>query len=118
MGLVSLFHSPVAHDHDLRSLVATGLETLALHAPRGNRGLSGRGAAFAAAVRIVDGVHRHAAYRRAHTAPAHPAGLADRFEVVLGVAGFADGGAAIDVHLADPARAQAKLRVGTFAPQH
>src|SRR6185503_5082444 len=48
----------------------------------------------------------------------HPAGLADRFEVVLGIAGFADGRAAVDMHLADLARAQAELRIRAFARQH
>src|SRR5688572_17291033 len=67
---------------------------------------------------MVDRVHRHAAHRRAHAAPAYPAGLADRFQVVLGVADFTDGGAAVDMHLADLSRAQPKLRIGAFARQH
>ena len=45
------------------------------------------------------------------------AGLADLAQVVLFVADFADGGAAVDVHLADLARAQAQLRVRAFARQ-
>src|ERR1051326_2558655 len=113
-----LFPPSVTDDHDLRPLVATGLESLALHAPGRHRGLRRGGAAFAAAMRVVDRVHRHAAHRRPHAAPAHAAGLADRFQVVLGVAGLADGGAAVDVHLADLPRAQAQLRVQAFAREH
>src|SRR5262245_4861522 len=113
----SLFHPSVANDHDLGPLVAAGLEAFRLHPPRRYRGLRCRGAAFAAAVRVIDRVHGHAAHRRTHAAPALAAGLADRLEVVLRVAGFADGGAAVDVHLADLSRAQAQLRVGAFARQ-
>src|SRR6185503_6896835 len=108
----------VADDHHLRPLVATGLESLGLYAPRRDRGLLGGRAAFAAAVRVIDRVHGDDAHRRTHAAPAHPAGLADRFQVVLGVADLADRRAAVDVHLADLARAQAQLRVGALAREH
>src|SRR5688500_3540447 len=91
----SLFHSPIAHDHDLSALVAAGLDSFGLHAPRRHRRLRRGGPPFAAAVRMVDRVHRHAAHRRPHAAPALAAGLADRLQVVLGVAGFPDGGAAV-----------------------
>src|SRR6185436_11827577 len=64
-----------------------------------------------------DRIHRHAAHRRAHAAPAHPSGLADGFEVVLFVADFADGGAAVDMYLADFTGAQAQLCIGAFARQ-
>src|SRR5712692_8095867 len=113
-----LFHAPVADDHHLRPLVATGLESFGLNAPRRNRRLPRRRAAFAAAVRMVDRVHRHAAHRRANAPPALASCLADRLEVVLGIAGLADGGAAVDVHLADLARAQPQLRVGALAREH
>src|SRR5690348_15708463 len=96
-----LFHSTVTNDHDLRALVLARLVSLRLHAPRRHGGLRRGGAAFAAAVRMVDRVHRHAAHRRPHAAPAYAPGLADRFEVVLGVAGLADRCPAVDVDLAD-----------------
>src|SRR4051812_2998984 len=69
-------------------------------------------------MRVVDRVHGDAAHRRAHAAPAHTASLADRLEVVLRVADFADRRAAIDMHLADLARAQAKLNIRAFTCQH
>src|SRR6185369_8970456 len=53
----SLFHSPVADDHHLRPLVGPGLVALGLDTPWRNRRLARRGAAFAAAVRVVDRVH-------------------------------------------------------------
>src|SRR5712671_1691821 len=90
MASPSLFHSPVADDHHLRPLVAPGLEALGLNAPGRYGGLPGGGAAFAAAVRVIDRIHRHAAHRRA----------------------------AVHVDLADLARAQAKLRVRAFARKH
>src|SRR4051812_23710473 len=64
------FHSTIADDHHLRALVLARLEALALHAPRRHGWLRSGGAAFAAPVRVVDRVHRHATHGRAHTAPA------------------------------------------------
>src|SRR6185436_3946919 len=110
-----LFRPTIAYDHHLGALVLARLEALGLLAPRRHRRLRRRGAAFAAAVRVVDRIHRHAAHRRLDAAPALAARLADRFQVVLLVADFADGGAALDVHLADLARAQAQLRVRALA---
>src|ERR1700730_11290283 len=104
MASPSLFHSPVADDHHLRPLVAPGLEALGLHAPGRYGGLPGRGAAFAAAVRVVDRVHRHAAHRRADAAPTPAPGLADGLQVVLEIAGLADGRSAVNVNFADLAR--------------
>src|SRR4029079_8945992 len=65
--------------------------------------------------RVVDRVHRDPTHRRALASPAVGARPADRAQAVLLVAHLADGGAAVDVHLADLARAQAQLRVDAFA---
>ncbi len=99
------------------ALVLARLVALGVLAPRADRIALGAGPALAAAVRVIDRVHRHAAHRRTDAAPALRAGLADRAQVVLFVADLADGGAAIDVHLADLARAQPQLRVVAFARQ-
>src|SRR5258708_9292306 len=107
----------IAHDHAAGALVATGLISLGRRAPRAHRIAAGGGLAFAAAVRVVDRVHRHAAHGRAHSAPAHAPGLADGLEVVLFVADFADGGGAGDMHLAVVAGTQAQLRIGALARQ-
>src|SRR4051794_19052164 len=64
-------------------------------APRGDRVTARRGRALAAAVRVVDRVHRRAAGLRAHAHVTLAAGLADRDVLVLGVADDADGGAAL-----------------------
>src|SRR5665647_1422554 len=58
-------------------------------APRRDRMTTGRGLALAAAVWMVDGVHRRAAHGRAHTAPAGAAGLAAGEVRVIGVAQLA-----------------------------
>src|SRR5678816_1622419 len=71
-------------------------------------------AARAAAQRVIDGVHRLAAHRRADAAPAVRAGLADLAQVVFLVAHFADRRLAVHVHAADLAGAHAKLRVLAF----
>src|SRR5690606_1314047 len=73
------------------------------------------GLGLAAAVRVVDRVHGRAAHGRLDAAPALGAGLAQLLEVVLDVADFADGGAALGRHLAHLARAQAQGGVDAFA---
>src|SRR3569832_133833 len=72
------------------------------------------GAAFAAAVRMVDRVHRRAAHRRADAAPALRAGRAERTQIVLIVADLADYCAAFRGDLAGLARAESQRRVRTF----
>src|SRR6476660_9566605 len=71
--------------------------------------------AFAAAVRMVDGVHRDAAHRRPNATPALRAGLADLAQVVLLVAELADRRATIHMHLAHLARAQPRRDVLALA---
>src|SRR5690606_21499183 len=66
-------------------------------------------------VRVVDGVHRRAADGRADTTPALGTGLAELLEVVLDVADFTDGGAALDRHLAHLAGAEAQRGVALLA---
>src|SRR5574341_1773993 len=103
-----------ADDHGVGALVLARLVALGQHRPRGNRVARCRLLALAASVRMVDRVLRHAAHRRAHAAPAHAPRLADRLERMLLVADFADGRAAVDVHLADLAGTQPDLRVLAF----
>src|SRR5258707_7514649 len=66
-----------------------------------------RGAAFAAAVRMVDRVHGDAAVMGLATEPAIATGLADRNVHVIGVRHRADGAAAAAVRQALLARAEA-----------
>src|SRR5690349_21002621 len=111
MSLPRALRVATAHDHAVGALVLASLVTLGEHAPRAHRMLTCRSAAFAAAVRVVDRIHRHTANGRTHAAPAHAARLADRFQRVLFVAHFADRRAAVDVHAADLAGAEAQLRI-------
>src|SRR5690606_23712394 len=90
------------------------LEALGRRAPRRDRMAAAVGTP---AVRVVDRVHADAANGRADAAPAVRAGLADRAQAVLLVADLADRRAALDVHLADLARAQPQLRVRALARQ-
>src|SRR5436305_12587544 len=73
------------HDEFLRRLVVAGLLALGGEAPRGDRMTAARGAAFAAAVRVIDRVHRDTAVMRHAPLPALPASLADRDVHVIGV---------------------------------
>src|SRR5512145_454206 len=66
---------PALHDHRIGALVLARAIALGERAPRADRIALGTGATLAAAVRMVDRVHRHAAHRRPHTTPAHRAGL-------------------------------------------
>src|SRR5262249_29638584 len=73
------------------------------------------GLAFTTTVRVIDRVHGLAADRRADTEPALRTGLAVHLQVVFVVRHLADGGAAVDVHLAALARLQAQQRGDAFA---
>src|SRR5204863_1952271 len=59
-------------------------------APRIRRRPATRALAFAAAERVIDGVHRHAADAGTAAQPARLPRLADRQQLVLGVPDFAD----------------------------
>ncbi len=69
---------------------------------------------FTTTVRVIDRVHGRTANGRANTAPTLGTGLA-QLEVVLVVADFANGGAALDRHLAHFARAQTQRGIDAFA---
>src|SRR5690606_11747411 len=84
------------------------------HAPRGHRVAAAGRAAFAAAVRMIDRVHRDAAHRRTHAPPTLRAGLAELAQAVLVVADLADRRAAADVDLAHLAGARTQRRVRAF----
>src|SRR5690606_2430107 len=94
------------HDHRIGALGASRLHALGLLTPGRTRVAT---AIRAAAVRVIDRVHRDAADRRPDAAPAIRTGLADRAQAVLFVADLADRGAALDVHPPDFARTQANL---------
>src|SRR5437016_1628204 len=81
-------------------LVAAGLLSLGRKAPRRDRVAAARGAALAAAVRVVDRIHRNTAIVRHAAEPALAAGLADRDVHVVGIRDRPDGGHAAAVHQA------------------
>src|ERR1035437_4471644 len=110
-----LFLVAAIDDHAAGAFVLACAIALGERAPGADRIPARGGLAFAAAVGVVDRVHGHAAHGRAYAAPAHATGLAHRFQRMLFIADFADGGAALDVHLAHFAGAQAKLGVTALA---
>src|SRR6202022_293858 len=85
-------------------LVRTGLLALGGLAPRGHRMPAARGAAFAAAVRMVNRVHGDAAVVRLAAEPAVTTGLADRDIHVVRIGHRADGAGAAAGNQALPAR--------------
>src|SRR5206468_7377344 len=101
--------APAADDQLVRFLV---LRTCALaerrHAPRGDRMPAALRLALAAAVRVVDRVHRRAAHGRTLALPAAAARLAPRDVLVVDVADLADGCAARQEDAPHLARRQAE----------
>src|SRR4030065_647974 len=106
-----------AHDHAAGALVATCAEALGRHTPWADRMTACSSLAFTATVRMVYRVHHYTAYSRTNTAPTHGTGLADRAQTMFGIAHFAQGRLAIDVHLAYLAGAQTQLSVAHFMRQ-
>src|SRR5690606_28895513 len=104
-----------ANEHRFRPLVVPRLVALGRHAPRRYRMTAAGRAPLAAAVRVIDRVHRDAAHSRPHAPPPLRAGLAELAEVVLVVADLADRRAAVHVHLAHLARTQPQRGVSTLA---
>src|SRR5258705_6715226 len=87
-------------------------------APRVRRGPATRALPFAAAQRVIGGVHRHAAAAGAPTQAARLPRLADRQQLVLSVADFADRGEAFAPHHPHLRRAEAQRDVVTFLRDH
>src|SRR6218665_326362 len=83
-----------AHDELIRCLVGTVPLALRRLAPRRNRVTTAGGAAFTAAVWVVDRVHDDAANVRTLAAPARTTGLAVVDVAVVGVRNGADRGKA------------------------
>src|SRR2546428_3751139 len=101
---------PSLHDPALGALVVPRLVALGRLAPGRLRVVALR-ASLAAAVRMVDRVHRHAAHLRAPAEPADAAGLAEGDVLVLEVADLPDGGAAGEAHPSQLARGELHERV-------
>ena len=78
--------SAVVDDEFVRALVVACLEAARRLAPRGYRMASARCLAFAAAVRVIDRIHRNAAVVRALAHPALASRFAERNVFVIAVA--------------------------------
>src|SRR5690606_27943167 len=95
----------------IRRLVSTCLRALGRLAPRGDRVATTRGAAFAAAVRVIDRVHDDAANVRAEAHVANAAGLTQNLVHMVLVGHRADRGHAGVLDHTQFARVQADLGV-------
>src|SRR5581483_2164196 len=110
-GLPSLpLAAPAGADDQLVRFLVLRAGALAerRHAPRRDRVAAALRLALAAAVRMVDGIHRRAAHCRALAPPAAAAGLAARDVLVVDVADLADGRAARERDAAHLARREAQ----------
>src|SRR5262245_28077771 len=98
LRLLLLPHVAARQDEFGGGLVLAGLLALGREAPRRHRMAAAGGAAFTAAMRVVDRVHSHAAVVRHAAHPALAASLADRDVHLVGVRYGADCGhaAAVD----------------------
>src|SRR5437764_13265373 len=106
-----LLNSPVAHDH-LRGALVLARLVAARRLPPGRHGVTTtRSLALAAAVRVVNRVHRHAADVGPDAVPARAPGLAVRDVLVLDVADLTDGRVADDGHAPNPPRRHTHLSV-------
>src|ERR1700726_4260791 len=87
-----LLPAPPAADDQLVGFLVLAARALAerRHAPRGDRVPAALRLALAAAVRVVDRVHRRAAHRRPLAEPAAAAGLAAGDVAVVDVADLTD----------------------------
>src|SRR5690606_9268142 len=105
-GLPLLLRVTRPDDHLVGRLVVAGAGALGRLAPRGDRVAAARGAAFAAAVRVVDRVLRDAAGQRALAEPAAATCLGEVLVAVVGVRHRADGAHALAADVALLARAE------------
>src|SRR5579859_7925221 len=103
-------------DNELRgSLVSPRLVTLGRLPPRAHRMPATRSLSFAAAKRVINRIHRHAAVMRHLSQVALPPGFADRYVLVLEVADLTDRRVAAVVHFAHLARRKPQGRPFAFA---
>src|SRR5687767_5169410 len=109
-----LLNSPIPHNHFLSPLVVTRLVTAVRLPPGRHRIAAARGFSFTAAVRVIDRIHRDAAYMRSNSLPARATRFAERNVFVLDVADLSDSRATLDRHAPNFARRHAQLRVQTF----
>src|SRR4051812_3050230 len=101
LALLFLLPRVAAGNDELRGgFVRAGFLALGRKAPRGHGMTSTGGASLAAAVRMINRVHGHAAIVRPPAHPARAPGLADRDVHVVGIGHRADRAHAAAVHQA------------------
>src|SRR6185436_3849048 len=105
---------PSTHDEPIRALVVPGLIPACRLAPRRNRVPAAGGFTFAAAVRMINRIHRDAAHLWPASLPSRASGLAQRNIAVLDVTDLSYGRVAIYVDAANLTARQSKLRPVAF----
>src|SRR5713226_5915975 len=109
---------PAADDVAVRrARPAPRLVTLGRLAPRRHRVVA-LALAFAAAHRVIDGIHHGAAHRGPESLPPHPSGLADGDVLMLQIADLSHRSHALELHLTDLARRALDIGVVAFFRQH
>src|SRR6266850_8565313 len=104
-----LFDSPISDDHLLRTLVPARLVSARRLAPGRYRIASAGRLALAAAVRVVHGIHRHAAHVRSDTTPARTSRFTQRNVFMLDVPDLSHRSPALDRDASNFARRHAQL---------
>src|SRR5581483_6583386 len=102
---------PPRDDEPIRALAVPRLVPLGRQPPRRHRMPAARGLPLAAAERMIDRVHRHAAHVRPPADPAAPPRLPDRHVLMLEVAHLPDRGVALHQDAPDLARGHLHRRV-------
>src|SRR6516165_10865218 len=88
-----------AHDDELGGgFIPAGLLSLGWETPGGDWMAPAGGTSFAAAMRMIDGIHRHAAIVRHASHPALAPGLADRNVHIVGIGDGTNAGHAAAMH--------------------
>src|SRR5579862_840057 len=103
------------HDPFVGALIVAGFEAARGLTPRRHRMTTAAGFALAAAVRVIDRIHRYAAVMRHLTHPAFTSRLTQAHVFVLDVTHLAHGCNAFDQHLAHLARWKLQLRIIAFS---
>src|SRR5262252_6989068 len=101
------------HDELIRSFVVSRFVTKGWLSPW-SHGVISLHAAFAAAMRMVDGVHNDTSVRRTNPHVPRPPSFSDRDILVVQITDLTDRRNAVDVHQSYFARRQLDVGVGSF----
>src|SRR5262245_20745459 len=112
--MIQLLHSPISHDHFLSALVPASFVTAGRLSP-GRYWIAPTGSlSFAATVRMIHRIHRHAANMRPNSFPTSTSRFTERNIFVFDIAHLTYGGATFDWYAPHFTGGHAQLRKLTF----